>query len=235
MQDLPRAPPVALGNTNDHEVLAILRNFGKRLCRPENEILQACNLASGPADLAVILERPGPNQDYSISFEQFVADCKTLKAVDDLIKFATKGARSIYTVTVLDAFSFKPLKDQPQPSNEECQELVAEVLLIKRPRVLLCCWSGGCTDHWVNQFRSFGVGRLPLQSQGVIKEHPVIIVRSFHPAKAVCYEKCNADYRVLLIYHFISAFAELGKPIRMPEWISKVNQRSIDDARDDTM
>lgn len=42
----------------DVEVLGIIREFGLRLERPENEIKQACHLASGLSDLVVILERP---------------------------------------------------------------------------------------------------------------------------------------------------------------------------------
>ena len=92
MQDLPRAPPVALGNANDHEALELIKSFGKKLRIPPTEIEQACNLASEPADLVIILERPYVKQDYSISFEKFVTDCLTLKAVDSLVRFATRGA-----------------------------------------------------------------------------------------------------------------------------------------------
>ncbi len=231
MQALPSAPPVALGNTNDHEVLELLRRFGRRLHRPEDEIEQACNLASGPADLVVILERPAPTQKYRVSFEQFVTDCKTLKAVDDLIKFATRGARSIYTVTVLDAFSFKPLKEQTEPSDEKCQDLIEEILRLKKPRVLLCCSKGGCTNHWVDQFSSGRVGSLPLRFETVIEDQPAVIVPSFHPATAVCHNRCNANYRVLLLYHFVSAFAELNIPITLPEWIETISQSGSDDVR----
>ncbi len=66
-------------------------------------------------------------------------------------KFATRGARSIHTVIVLDAFSCKPLIDQAEPSDEECKDLIAEVLRLKRPRVLsrccCCCWSENSTSH----------------------------------------------------------------------------------------
>lgn len=231
MQALPSAPPVVLRNTNDHEVLELLKRFGRRLHRPEDEIEQACNLASGPADLVVILERPAPNQNYSVSFEQFVNDCKTLKAVDDLIKFATRGARNIYTVTVLDAFSFKPLKKQAEPSDKECQDLLAEVILLKKPRVLLCCWSGTCTNPWVDQFQSLGVGWLPLRGVIDMKDWSAVIVRSFHPATAVCYNKRNANYRVLLIYHFVFAFAELNKPIPLPSWMETISKSSSKDIK----
>ena len=231
MQILLKAPPVSLGNLNDHEALELIQSFGQRLSQPKDEITQACNLASGPADLAIILERPHRRQKYCFSFEQFVTNCSTLKVVDNLIRFATKGTRSIHTVTIPDAFSFKPIKGQPQPSADECHELITQMLRVKKPQVLLCCWNGECTNSWVDQFRSRGVGWLPIRSEGVIESQPTVIIRSFHPAKAIYYNKCNANYRILLVYHFVSAFAELDKPSPMPGWIEALGQQSQDDAR----
>lgn len=75
MQILPKAPPVSLGNSNDYEALELIKSFGRRLSQPEDEIAQACNLASGPADPAIIFERPHRRQ---YSFEQFVTNCSTL-------------------------------------------------------------------------------------------------------------------------------------------------------------
>ncbi len=83
----------------------------------------------------------------------------------------------------------------------------------------------------MDQFQSRGVGRLPLRVEIVIKDQPAVIVRSFHPATAVCYNKCNANYRVLLIYHFVSAFAELNKPIPLSEWIVTISRSGSEDAR----
>jgi hypothetical protein len=64
--------------------------------------------------------------------------CRTLWAVDELIRFATDGARSIHTVTVLDAFSFKP-KDENHILDERCHQLLAEILKVKRPKVVIRC------------------------------------------------------------------------------------------------
>ena len=147
LQELLRAPPVALGNTADHEVLELIKSFGRELGRSEVEVMHACNLASGPADVVGILERPHSNQNYSLNFEQLVSDCKTLRAVDDLIRFATKGTRSIHTVTVLDAFSFKSSKAESHPSDEACHEILKQILQVKKPRVVLCCWSGDCISN----------------------------------------------------------------------------------------
>ena len=47
---------------------------------------------------------------------------KSIKEGREISKFATRGARSIHTVIVLDAFSFKPSIDQAEPSDEECKD-----------------------------------------------------------------------------------------------------------------
>ena len=62
--------------------------------------------------------------------------CKTLWAVNELIRFTTNGARSIYTVTVLDAFSFKPNEESHIP-DERCHQLLAEILRAKRLKVVI--------------------------------------------------------------------------------------------------
>jgi hypothetical protein len=99
-------PPVCYPSQGDKETIEILQHFGKELRLPANEITQACNLASGFSDIVIILERPRRIHKFKNSFTEFVKDCPTLKAVDELIRLATKGARSIHTVTVLDVFSF---------------------------------------------------------------------------------------------------------------------------------
>ena len=224
--------PLHWAIANDHEVLKTIRVFGEGLDRPKQEIEQACNLASGPADVVVILERPHQNQKYNIPFEQFVADCETLKVVDDLLRFATKGARSIHTVTVLDAFTFKPLESQHRPSDDECHKLLEEILRMKKPQVVLCCWKGerDCANSYVSHFRSRGVDVQPLRSKVSIDGQLAIAIQSFHPAKALRWEKYVAEYRIL-IHHFISAFAELGEPIKMPICLESVRKRCVDIAR----
>jgi hypothetical protein len=86
--------------------------------------------------MVILLERPHESQTYHGTFGEFVKPCKTLKSVDELIRFSSKGARSIYTVTVLDAFSFKPQDSTPIPS-ERCHQLIEEILRLKNPNVVL--------------------------------------------------------------------------------------------------
>ena len=74
-------------------------------------------------------------------------------------------------------------------------------------------------------------GWQPIRDKRLIEGQVTVTVRSFHPATVVCYNKCNADCRALLIYHFISAFAELSKQIRVPKWWETINSRSKMDIR----
>ncbi|CAF3541468.1 unnamed protein product [Fusarium graminearum] len=115
-QKLIIEPPVCLPDVQDIKVVNLIRNFGKEFERPRDEIEQACNLASGQSDLIILLERPHKSQTYRGTFSDFVKRCETLKRVDELIRFGSKGARSIHTVTVVDAFSFKPQDSTPIPS-----------------------------------------------------------------------------------------------------------------------
>ncbi|KAL4767866.1 hypothetical protein BDW60DRAFT_143674 [Aspergillus nidulans var. acristatus] len=112
MKDLVRALRACLAARGDQETIEILEKFGKALLRPEDEITQAQNVAAGFSDIVVLLERPRHRRGhkFDVSFEDFVERCKTLLALDEPIRFATKVARSIYTVTVLDAFTYQPDK-----------------------------------------------------------------------------------------------------------------------------
>lgn len=135
--------------------LKILRNFGKEFRLPRDEIDHACNLTSGPSDVVVILERPRSRKfhDYGLPFPRFVDCCKTLWAVNELIRFASNGARSIHTVTVLDAFSFKP-KGDIHILDERCHQLLAEILQAKKPKVVIRCHRDEYNDPLYEQVTS---------------------------------------------------------------------------------
>ncbi|KAK8010267.1 hypothetical protein PG990_009232 [Apiospora arundinis] len=81
-----REPPICYPSGADHRALELIEEFGKEFKRPEAEIKKACELASGLSDLIVILERPHSSQIYSQDFAEFVQACRTLKAVDELIR-----------------------------------------------------------------------------------------------------------------------------------------------------
>ncbi|EXK26760.1 hypothetical protein FOXG_15913 [Fusarium oxysporum f. sp. lycopersici 4287] len=113
VQKLIFEPPVCLSTLQDIKAVNLIRKFGDEFGRRRDEIDQACSLASGLSDVVILLERPHESQTYHGTFGEFVKRCKTLKSVDELIRFSSKGARSIHTVTVLDALCFKPQDSTP--------------------------------------------------------------------------------------------------------------------------
>lgn len=164
VQHLLREPPVCMPRGEDAKVLDLIREFGLQLRCPENEIKQACHLASGGSDVMVILERPRPpskKNNYSASFNEFVKSSPTLSAVDELIRYSSKGARSSHTVTVVDGFTFKINKHGEKPLDNACYDLLEKLLKLKQAKVVLCCWQeeGRCSNPFVHLFKSLGVGQ----------------------------------------------------------------------------
>ncbi|GIJ84948.1 hypothetical protein Asppvi_003803 [Aspergillus pseudoviridinutans] len=224
LRDLPVPPPVSLADSKDQQVFDAIRALGIRSQVPQEEVEKACCLAAGPADLVILLERPGPNHDYTDDFEDFVRRCSTLQAIDELIRFSSKGARSIHTTSVLDAFLLKPSHTQALPADTDCFNTVEQILTIKQPRVLVCCWKGECQNENLSQFRSRGVGSLPMRSRARLNGKEIINYHSFHPATAVWYNQCQPVLRALLAYHFAAAFLELRHPQEPPEWAIEISK-----------
>jgi hypothetical protein len=226
VQALPRTPPASFHHLGDLSSLQALKDFGEEFDVPCDEIDHACNLASGPADVVVILERPKTrtSHEYGHPFPQFVVCCKTLWAVDELIRFATNGARSIHTVTVLDAFSFKP-NDKSHIPDERCHQLLAEILRAKKPNVVIRCHRGEYKDPWIKQFElpgeEYKFVRTELRNGG---NRRTVLLQSFHPSVAVNNPARRPEYRCLLIYHFIAAFAELSGVSQLHEDAEEIRQ-----------
>ncbi|KAH1415213.1 hypothetical protein KXV70_004883 [Aspergillus fumigatus] len=226
MKDLVRAPPVCLPTRGDQETIEILEKFGKALLRPEDEVAQAQNLAAGFSDIVVLLERPRHRRDhkFDVSFEDFVKSCKTLLALDELIRFATKGARSIYTVTVLDAFSYQPDKYATE-QDKQCHEVLAQILRAKKPKVILRCHRGAYCDEWLKQVELPGENyRLGRKEICIVNDHTTVVLQSFHPSCAVNNADCRPEYRALLMYHFVAAFLELTSQFALPETAEEIRK-----------
>ncbi|PVH73263.1 hypothetical protein DL98DRAFT_387208, partial [Cadophora sp. DSE1049] len=183
VQALPRTRLASFYYLGDLSSLQALKEFGEEFHVPCDEIDYACNLASGLADVVVILERLKTRAShlYGHPFLQFVGCCKTLWAVDELIRFAINGARSIHTVTVLDAFSFKPNINSHIP-DERCHQLLAEILRAKKPKVVIRCHRDEYRDLWMKQFElpgeQYKFVRTELRTGG---NHKTVLLQSFYP------------------------------------------------------
>lgn len=228
VQALVQGPPHSCVKLEDSAILSLIQDFGRKHHLPQDEIQQACNLGSGMSDVLIILERPAPRHDYSVDFNKFVADCPTLRATDQLIKFSSKGQRTIHNVTILDAFSFQPNKNRPCLT-EPWFDVLERLVKLKRPKVILCCWSGPCEHPFISKLRSLGLGSKSVREYE--DEAKTFLIRSFHPATVVCYGERKVHSRMLLICHFVMAFAQLGEKLMIPEWIDSICEKSAKASR----
>ncbi|KAL2844286.1 hypothetical protein BJX68DRAFT_277864 [Aspergillus pseudodeflectus] len=216
---LAKAPPICLPSRADCETIEILENLGNLFGRPKDEIKQAQNLAAGLSDIVIILQRPRDRyyHPYDVGFDEFVKTCPTLQAVDQLIRFATRGARSIHTTTVLDAFSYQPDKKATK-QDQKCHEALARILKIKTPKVILRCHRDGYRDEWLKCIEQKGEDyKLERKEISITEDSTTVILQSFHPSCAVNNADCRPEYRALLTYHFVAAFSELHSEFKLPE------------------
>lgn len=98
---MTQSPQLCLPQQNDFQAIQILRKHGRDPGCYSHNISQASNLASRLSDIIVILERPRTEESQLPNqiFGGFLNDCDTLKAVDELIRFGSRGTRDIGTVT----------------------------------------------------------------------------------------------------------------------------------------
>jgi hypothetical protein len=144
LRQITQIPPISVIHERDIEAIQILEEHGQKSGSSALSITQACNLASGTSDVIVILERPRNNKSHppNESFNEFVNKSATLKAVDELLRFATRGAQSIATGTVVNAFSLQP--DENNASADlKCEDTLAQILKVKRPQVIIHCIKSG--------------------------------------------------------------------------------------------
>jgi hypothetical protein len=210
-RQLPRTPPICIACQGDLETIQILRDFGNERDRYKDEIIQACNLTSGLSDIVVILERPRHiNHPCNVSFNEFVKVWPTLKSVDQLIRFASNGTRSIHTVTILNAFSYQPDGGQ-FALDYRCEQILAKLLQAKKPKVIIHCHNTLYNDPWMRRF-NFPKGSYHLKREivEITHDHRAIVIPSLHPSHAINHVKYKPELQILLMYHFVDAFHALN-------------------------
>lgn len=101
---------------------------------PKSEVQKCWRLAPGYDDIVILLTRPSKDHQYNVVFDKFVLRSPVLKAIKDLVRFASGGARSIIDVCILDVFSFKPKQLNTRrhyPSDLECHDLIERMIKSK--------------------------------------------------------------------------------------------------------
>ncbi|KID81457.1 hypothetical protein MGU_11189 [Metarhizium guizhouense ARSEF 977] len=201
--------------------------FGKKFNKPRHEIEYESRLSYGLSDIVILLERPYV-ENYHVNFETIVQRSPTLRAVDELIRFSSCGARSIFTVTVLNTFPMQPEK-KDKTLDEACHGLVGHVLQVKWPKIILRCDQHSFSDGWMSRF-NFHAPDYDLQYR--LEEHEVMfdethtatVYQSCHPSCAVNNTDCRPEYRALLIHHFLAAFGALRGHTDLPEYVEPIRQ-----------
>ncbi|KAL3491675.1 hypothetical protein BJX62DRAFT_236938 [Aspergillus germanicus] len=229
LKRLPVVPPMCLFKEGDSQAIQVLRKFGTELGCPNDEITQACNLASGFSDVVVILQRPLEENlhPYNQPFDKFVSSNPTLKVVDELLRFASAGARSIYTTTVINAFPFQKDKKDAE-ADRRCEEVIAKFLQIKRPRIIIQCVNPVYVCPSMMKFNFEGKpSRLEYQKVPLESGHICTVIPSFHPSYATKYNPYRPEWRVLQMYHFVMAFRYLHGEDRLPCCAEKIQRMCL--------
>ncbi len=234
VRDLIEETPHICMQPIDADILLRIEKFGRDHNIPKDEIDKACKLASGYSDVIILLCRPSDGHRYSENFKDSVRHCPTLDAVDKLIRYASRGQRTIQDVSVLDAYSFQPKKDRRDGLKKPWSELLRNILTVKKPKVLLRCWhdEAECPPE-LDVFRSQGIGTWPVRDTVEFDGQSVSTICSFHPATVVCYGQRKTNCFMLLICHFILAFRGLAGYNEVPKWIQDLCDRSREEGREE--
>lgn len=175
--------------------------------------------------MMIILERPSDFHDYTVTAEEFIQQCPTLRTVNKLIKFSTKGTRSIYTVSGVDAFMFNP-NNRPIIPDQRCHQLLAQIIRLKRPKVILLCHTKSYSDPWMHKFELPCNDSYRMSHEVIpIGETEIHAIQSFHPSRAVYHMRFNPEYKALLLHHFVAAFSLLHGQYNEPSVVETI--RSI--------
>jgi hypothetical protein len=108
MKQMIQQRPLPKYENNTDDIESIIRGLCEKYKVAEPEVEKFIALASGYNDVLILLERPSMDHDYDDDLKTFVEHSPVLQGVDELIKTATRGSRSILDTVVLDVFSFKP-------------------------------------------------------------------------------------------------------------------------------
>ena len=224
---LATTPPTCQPCDGDRLALELISTFGADHNIPKPRSDYERRLAYGLSDLVIILERPYV-KDYSASFEYIVQNSNTLRALDNLIRFSSRGARSIYTVTVLNAFSMQPNKGDKNlvPA---WHRTLAQIIQMKKPKVVLRCHNDSYEDEWMGRFEFYGSDyELQLHEVEIDVRNIAKVFQSFHPSCAVNNTDCRPELRALLIHHFLAAFAALrDSPVALPNYVDEIRQLCV--------
>jgi hypothetical protein len=221
MKQMIQQRPLSKYENDTNDIKSIIRGLCERYKLAEPEVEKFIALASGYNDVLILLKRPSMDHDYTDDFKTFVKRSPVLQGVDELIKTATRGSRSILDTVVLDVFPFKP-KGRSYPTDEECYEITEQMIRKKTPQVILGCCTSIDPKHWLYQFNAVSPNTKPTVRSADIQGKTVHFIPSFHPGFCLNHVPWSAQLRLLLVYHFLLTFhCTILRP-SIPRWSLKI-------------
>jgi hypothetical protein len=221
MKQMIQQRPLPKYENDTDDIESIIRGLCERYKLAEPEVEKFIALASGYNDVLILLERPSMDHDYGVDLKTFVERSPVLQGVDELIKTATRGSRSIVDTVVLDVISFKS-KGRSYPTDEECYEITEQMIRKKTSQVILVCCASIDPKHWLYQFNAVSPNTKPIVRSADIQGTTVQFIPSFHPGFCLNHIPWSAKLRLLLVYHFFLTFRCTILRPSIPGWSLKI-------------
>ncbi|TQN63745.1 hypothetical protein CSHISOI_11666, partial [Colletotrichum shisoi] len=217
--------PVSQPHTEPSKHVSRIEAEGRSLKLPAAEIEVTAKLAGPPVmgGIAVLLQQPRHNHPFEQGLDAVIADCETLRALDDIFSVVSCGTMDISKdIAVIDLVPYvtKSLADVDDTRLENAFHTSVETILDKRPDVLLCA---GKLDMSYSRERKvkgsafmlehIAIGNkfghdskhpeiARIRPEGQKQKHELVKVRKvngFHPSHAVNYHSHFSPLRQLQI------------------------------------
>lgn len=188
--------------------LSYIASFSRYLELGSHTLINAESLANGFTDLVVVLTSP-TNKADSLPFETMVSASRTLRFLDNTLRWVTRGKRNIRNTIILDGQVLRSQNLQRNESRAERQrhdhqgfQVVKDTCNMVEPRVMLVC---NCSPFETTELLMADLLVSSVSEAGSIEKHAwssgaeVKMVKSFHPEfVAKCQEPGYRTLREML-------------------------------------
>lgn len=216
---MTKGPRIVMMSDNDKKAEQLIRDFCNDRSVSDSQIEHMCKLASGPSGIVIIVNTNGATKSAG-DFTAIVSQSPVLQRVDELISFATEYTLSIADVSILDVSGFSQSEEPAEGKNLEWHALLRDILMLKKPKVVLTCWSSlGSVNAplsrfaFAGYFRYYWIGRDKLAM--VSFSDPQHIIKRDEDSVHV-----NPRMRYLIMWYFVAAINLLIEPVEMDAWMA---------------
>ncbi|KAH6668543.1 hypothetical protein B0J14DRAFT_169192 [Halenospora varia] len=210
--------------------LQILREFGESLVGEDDEPINISELnfaldLAGPdttGGILVLLLQPLETQMYKNGFIADVDDCKTLKAIRQLVSLASNQLSGLDNVSVFDMLPFLTEEYEDKDIFRTAHEALVRMIRAKAPSVVICCARGTSHNRFVRDIHGLGIGKTFSSKELQNGASTFLRVNAFHPSYSVNYNRSYSCFRRLLILEFVKAFGLQQSQWSEEDWMSSL-------------